>query len=191
MATLRLLPTTWSTQPSYVAHSATGATFTDMPNALTNVDSDTYGTIKYDREGYTLRVYFAGFDFSNIPTDKIIDGVTVRTKARVKSGITYAYIYIGSVDGEGTLSYSSPNPITFSNSEATTQTFDNTVQNSVEMSLTVDADILRKSNGFTIEYYRTHNTGVVTTPEFYVYGTEIDIEYHEHPKIFNLILPRG
>ena len=77
MATMRLVPSTYyRNNSSYVA-------VTNPSNMYTNTDSTTYASVQNTRNSTsnTYYCYLRGFNFSDIPSDAIVSGFTIRIKA--------------------------------------------------------------------------------------------------------------
>ena len=80
MATYKLIPSSW----------AGDATITDPSNAYTDTTSTTYAGVDGTATKYA---YLGGFDFSVIPQDYIVTGLTVKIKAQGVSTSTSARLY--------------------------------------------------------------------------------------------------
>jgi hypothetical protein len=82
MATIRLIPST------YAVSDTTYVTTSNPNNALTNTDSTTYGQFTHNRsQNTTYYVYLRGFNFSDVPSDAIINSFTVKIRG-LESGLS-------------------------------------------------------------------------------------------------------
>ena len=77
MATMRLVPST------YYRNNSSYVTVTNPSNMYTNTDSTTYASVQNTRSSTsnTYYCYLRGFNFSDIPSDAIVSGFTVKIKA--------------------------------------------------------------------------------------------------------------
>lgn len=77
MATMRLVPST------YYRNNSSYVTVTNPSNMYTNTDSTTYASVQNTRNSTsnTYYCYLRGFNFSDIPSDAMVSGFTVRIKA--------------------------------------------------------------------------------------------------------------
>lgn len=164
MATIRLVPSTSAVSNSSYASVANAS------NMYTNTDSTTYGTFTHNRASTnnTYYGYLRGFNFSDVPSNAIINGWTVKIKASATGHTTstsssyYMSLVnnttqIGSTSASGRLSTS-------------VQTF-----TFAEGSLTWDTIVGYGSNfGIRIPMRRaSSNTADVVS----VYGAEIEVDY--------------
>lgn len=164
MATIRLVPST-----SAVSNSSY-ASISDASNMYANTDSTTHGTFTHNRASTsnTYYGYLRGFNFSDVPSDAIINGWTVKIKASATGhttstsssyymGLVNNTTQIGSTSASGRLSTS-------------VQTF-----TFAEGSLTWDTIKGYGSNfGIRIPMRRaSSNTADVVS----VYGAEIEVDY--------------
>lgn len=164
MATIRLVPSTSAVSNSSYASVANAS------NMYTNTDSTTYGTFTHNRASTnnTYYGYLRGFNFSDVPSNAIINGWTVKIKASATGHTTstsssyYMSLVnnttqIGSTSASGRLSTS-------------VQTF-----TFAEGSLTWETIVGYGSNfGIRIPMRRaSSNTADVVS----VYGAEIEVDY--------------
>ena len=77
MATMRLVPST------YYRSNSSYVTVANPSNMYTNTDSTTYASVQNTRNSTsnTYYCYLRGFNFSDIPSDAIVSGFTVKIKA--------------------------------------------------------------------------------------------------------------
>ena len=189
MATLRLTPTAWSTMPSAISHTKSNITFTNMDNTLANTDNASYGTVTLPTANTSVNVYFSGYDLSQLSDGKIVDSISVKVKVQSSGPYQYAYAFIYNIDGDGR-TYSSSSGSQYSDTVSII-TLDKNLEYGGGYTATFDIDTLNNSDNFGVCCYASRSSGSVNTQMMYVYGSEIEIEYHMPPKIFNLILPRG
>lgn len=81
MATIRLIPSTYSLSSTYLS-------IDNAANMYNNVDNSTYATVKntvFSTSAY--HVYIKGFNFSDIPSDAIINSFTIKVKVK-QSGVS-------------------------------------------------------------------------------------------------------
>ena len=81
MATIRLVPSTYSLSSTYLS-------IDNAANMYNNTDNSTYATVKntiFSTSAY--HVYIKGFNFSDIPSDAIVNSFTVKVKVR-QSGVS-------------------------------------------------------------------------------------------------------
>ena len=86
-----------------LASNNTGSTFnslTSIANAYTNTSSTTYAQLNTPtRTTGTYLIYFTGFDFSEIPSDAIVNSVTIKVKCRVNSTSYISSAYVQAYKG--------------------------------------------------------------------------------------------
>lgn len=160
--TVRLAPV------SYSIWSGTG--FSNLDNALTDVDSSTYA-IAQNTDTSTTKTVFFTFDYTAIP-----DGATISSfefKAKVQNNIS-AQVQVS---------------LRRSNATDTTKYFN---QGTSTQTLTPTGSFTYyKNNGYGMAFGSTGNNKC----DFYIYGSEMDVTYTAFEPdthgIFNLILPRG
>jgi hypothetical protein len=172
MAIVRITPTDWSYSTSTSSHTGSYGSITNYENAVTNVDSDTYGTEEYNHSGYTSYTYFNGLDFSVVPEGAIIDSVSLKIKACKSSDYSVFLQFRAGTESATVISISAvgtPSTYSVNYTNDYSRLFDDTITK-------------------YLQFQRSSTSG---SSYLYVYGIEIDIEYHLPPKIFNLILPRG
>lgn len=188
MATLRLTPTAWSTNPSTISHTKSDITFTNMDNALANTDNASYGTVTLPTADTSVNVFFSGYDLSQLSDGKIVDSISVKVKVQSSGPYQYAYAFIYNIDGDGR-TYSPSSASQYSDTVSIITLGKNLVSGGY--TATFDIDTLNNSDNFGVCCYASRSSGSANTQMMYIYGSEIEIGYHMPPKIFNLILPRG
>lgn len=110
-----------------LASSNTGSTFnslTNIANAYTNTSSTTYARLNTPtRTSGTYLIYFTGFDFSSIPSDAVINSVTIKVKAMINStsyiGSAYVQAYNGTTAVGSQTSYRTTSATTYTLSSGT------------------------------------------------------------------------
>lgn len=161
--TVRLVPTAYS-----IAYGDASA-FSNLDNALTNVDSDTYASV-IDSSSSPKSVDFT-FDYNAIPEDATVNSFEFKVKVQNNQ--------IASMQAVTRRSNSADTTVYFSMG-LSTQTLTPTGSFSYY-----------KSNGY---FVRIGTTGSASC-SFYIYGVEMDVTYEAFEPdthgIFNLILPRG
>lgn len=159
MATIRLVPST------YYLSSSSYLSVSNINNAYTNTDSDTYATVTNSRQSTTsYYVYLRGFNFDDIPENAVVSSFEVKFKAR-ESGVTTStsyrpYMCNNTSTITGTCSAVS--------TTATTQTF---------TGVGVNWETLKGyGSNFGIRFNcRRASSG--TTSYMYLYGAEIEVTY--------------
>lgn len=87
MATIKLTPST------YYLSSTSYLSVSNASNMYADCSSDTYATVTNSRTSTTsYYIYLRGFDFSQVPSEAIVSGFTVRLKAR-ESGVSTSTSY--------------------------------------------------------------------------------------------------
>lgn len=87
MATMKLTPST------YYLSSSSYLSVSNASNMYADTSSDTYATVTNSRASTTsYYIYLRGFDFGSLPTGAIVNGFTVRLKAR-ESGVSTSTSY--------------------------------------------------------------------------------------------------
>lgn len=164
MATIRLVPSTYAvSNTSYV-------TYSNVTNMYTNTDSTTYGTFTHNRASTsnTYYAYLRGFNFSDVPSNAVVSGFTIKLKASATGHTTStsSSYYMSLVNG--TTQIGSTSASGRLSTTVTTFTF-------AEGSLTWDTIVGYGSNfGIRIPLRRaSSNTQDVVS----VYGAEIEIDY--------------
>ena len=156
MAQIRLIPSTYSGSSQYIS-------VTNAANMYTNTDSTNYADIQSTRNNSTTTyyAYIRGFNFSDVPSDVIINSFTVKIKGyNSTTGTTTLQLY------NGTSAISNATASAFTTS-TTTRTFSNG-------SLTWEQIKGYGSNfGIRVPVFKTRNA----TGHTYVYGAEIEVDY--------------
>lgn len=158
MATIRLIPSTYSTGSTYVS-------VTNANNMYANTDSTNYATATTSRSGNTY-VYIKGFNFNDVPSNAIIDSFSIKLKASM-SGVSTSTNYrpilcnnttaISNGSGSSVIT-TSVQTITFT---GVTQSWDTIKGYGSNFGIRVNA---RRSNNSTTSY-------------LYIYGAEIEVNY--------------
>lgn len=164
MATIRLVPST-----SAVSNSSY-ASISDASNMYTNTDSTTAGTFTHNRASTnnTYYGYLHGFNFSDVPSNAIINGWTVKIKASATGHTTStsSSYYMGLVNGTTQIGSTSAS----GRLSTSVQTF-----TFAEGSLDWD-DLINYGSDFGIRIpmrRASSNTADVVS----VYGAEIEVDY--------------
>lgn len=164
MATIRLVPSTSA------VNNSSYASISNASNMYTNTDSTTHGTFTHNRASTsnTYYGYLRGFNFSDVPSNAIINGWTVKIKASATGHTTStsSSYYMGLVNG--TTQIGSTSASGRLSTTVTKFTF-------AEGSLTWDTITGYGENfGIRIPMRRaSSNTADVVS----VYGAEIEVDY--------------
>lgn len=158
MPQIRLVPSTY-----YLSNSSY-LSVSNASNMYANTDSTTYATVTNSRTQTTsYYIYIRGFNFSDVPSDVIVNSITIKLKAYHSGGNT------GTIGGyNDTSSVSSAGTTTALGTSATVKTFTNT---------TIDWDTLKgygSNFGIRINCRRSSRN---TTSYVYIYGAEILVDY--------------
>ena len=156
MATIRLIPSTYST-------GSTNVSVSNANNMYANTDSTNYATATTSRSGNTY-VYIKGFNFTDVPSDAIVDSFSIKLKASM-SGVSTSTSYrpvlcnntTGISSGSSVLS-TSVQTITFT---GVSQTWDTIKDYGSNFAIRLNA---RRSSNNTTSY-------------IYIYGAEIEVNY--------------
>ena len=158
MPQIRLIPSTYElSNTQYLSVS-------NASNMYTNTDSTTYATVTNSRTSTTsYYIYLRGFNFSDVPSDVIVNSITIKLKASHSGGNT------GTIYGyNGTTQVSTAGSTTALGTSATVKTFTNT---------TIDWDTLKgygSDFGIRINCKRNSRN---TQATFNIYGAEILVDY--------------
>lgn len=169
MASTTIVPYDWSRSITSSDHSS----ISGYANACTDTTSSTYALLDGNDYIQTAYLLFNGIPKSNLCT---IDSVTIRIKARTEyadGSAAFRFEYNGTTyKGSSVALTSTPTVYTL-----------NFPSNATYEML----------QGATSVYIVTGLNNEEGSHYLYLYGGELDIEYHinEQPHIFNLILPRG
>ena len=160
MATIRLVPSTINN-----AAGTNYLTITNSGNAYTNTDSTTYATIQNTNASTSNRyIYIRGFNFSDVPSNAIVNSFTIKIKAYQSGGSTNTNYRPYLCDNTTTIT-GSCNVITTS-----TQTLTFT-------DVTASWDTIKgygSNFGIRINCRRNARN---TVAYFYIYGAEILVDY--------------
>ena len=161
MATIRLIPST------YAVSSTSYLSVSDASNMYANTDSTTYATITNTYASTSSRyLYLRGFDFSDIPSNAIINSFTVKIKG-YESGLSTSTSYAPRL-ANGTSA--------ISNTTATT-TFGTSLKTiTIPTGALTWEQIVDYGSNFTIMVY-VRRSSRNTTGHFYCYGAEIEVDY--------------
>lgn len=161
MATIRLIPST------YAVSSTSYLSVSNANNMYTNTDSTTYATITNTYSSTSSRyLYLRGFNFSDIPSNAIINSFEIKIKG-YESGLATSTSYAPRL-ANGTSAFSG----TTASSNFGTRTSTITIPTGA---LTWQ-NILNYDDSFTIMVYVRRNSRN-TTGYFYCYGAEIEVDY--------------
>ena len=163
MATMRLIPST------YYRNNSSYVTVTNPSNMYTNTDSTTYASVQNTRNSTsnTYYCYVRGFNFSDIPSDAIVSGFTVKIKAN-ESYMSTSSSYRMSLYN-GTTSIGSTTVTSSLSTSVQTFTFP------IPSTLTWETLKEYGSNfGIRIPLRRSSTN---SSSYVYVYGAEIDVTY--------------
>lgn len=161
MATIRLIPS------AYAVSSTSYLSVSNASNMYANTDNTTYATITNTYASTSSRyLYLRGFNFSDIPSNAIINSYTVKIKGYEKSLSTSTSYAPRLANGTSSIS----NTTASSNFGTSTKTI--TIPTG---SLTWE-QITNYGNNFTIMVY-VRRSSKNTTGYFYCYGAEIEVDY--------------
>lgn len=161
MATIRLIPST------YAVSSTSYLSVSNASNMYANTDSTTYATITNTNASTSSRyLYIRGFNFSNIPSNAIINSFTIKIKG-YESGLSTSTSYAPRL-ANGTSAISNTTASTNFGTSSKTITIP-------AGSLTWE-QITNYGSNFTIMVYVRRNSRN-TTGYFYCYGAEIEVDY--------------
>lgn len=161
MATIRLTPS------SYAVSSTSYLSVSNASNMYTNTDSTTYATITNTYASTSSRyLYLRGFNFSDIPSNAIVNSFTVKIKG-YESGLATSTSYAPRL-ANGTSALSN----TTASTNFTTST--NTI--TIPTGALTWQNILDYDDSFTIMVY-VRRSNKNTTGYFYCYGAEIEVDY--------------
>ena len=162
MATMRLVPSTYSVSSTYYLSVSNG------DNMCTNVDSTTYATITNTYTSTSSRyLYLRGFNFGDIPSAAVISSFTVKIKG-YESGLATSTSYAPRL-ANGTSAISNTTASSNFGTSASTITIPTGA-------LTWSQIVNTYGSNFTIMVY-VKRSSRNTTGYFYCYGAEIDVEY--------------
>lgn len=160
MATIRLVPSIL-----YNAAGTSYLTVSDASNAYTNTDSTTYATVNNIYASTTNRyVYLRGFNFSDVPSNAVINSFSIKLKASESGGSTSSSYRPVLCKGTSTYSNAYCNAITTSVS-VKTFTFTQDYATFAD-----DGDDF----GIRINCRRSSRN---TAASFNIYGAEIEVNY--------------
>lgn len=156
------MPTVTLTPSTYYLSNSSYLSVSSADNMYADCDSTDYATVTNSRTSTSsYYIYVRGFDFSQVPSDAIIDDFTVRCKCNHSGGYSQAlYLYDGTSTSYGSSS-------TTLSTSVTTHT----------ISTTHDwADLVAAGSdlGIRINCRRASRN---TTSRIYVYGAEIEVDY--------------
>lgn len=159
MATMRLIPSTYSLS------STTYLSISNASNMYANTDNTTYATVMNSRTSTTsYYIYLKGFNFSDIPSDAIINSFTVKLKA-YERGISTSSTY---------------SPVLVNNTTTITSTcsaISTTAQTLTFTGVSADWDTIvgyGSNFGIRINCRRASRN---RTGYMYIYGAEILVDY--------------
>ncbi len=159
MATIRLVPSTYSL-------SNTSLSLSNINNAYTNTDSTTYATCSTTSTS-SRYLYIRGFNFDDIPANATIDSFSIKFKAN-ESGMSTSSSYRPSLVNNTTTITGTSSSIT---TTVTTQTF---------TGVTADWETISgygSNFGVRFTVRRSGGGGGSSTGYLYLYGVEIEVNY--------------
>lgn len=159
------MPTVKLTPSTYYLSSTSYLSISSASNMYADCSSDTYATVTNSRASTTsYYIYVRGFDFSQVPSDAIVSGFTVRLKAR-ESGVSTSTSYKPYLaNGTSTIN-GSCDVIT---TTAAVHTF---------TGISADWETLKGyGNNFGIRI-NCRRASRNTTSYMYIYGAEIEVTY--------------
>ena len=161
MATIRLVPST------YAVSSTSYLSVSNASNMYANTDSTTYATITNTYASTSSRyLYLRGFNFSDIPSNAIINSFTVKIKG-YESGLSTSTSYAPRL-ANGTSA--------ISNTTATTTFGTSSKTITIPTGSLTWTQIVNYGSNFTIMVY-VRRSSRNTTGYFYCYGAEIEVDY--------------
>ena len=160
MATMRLVPSIL-----YNAAGTSYLTISDESNAYTNTDSTTHATVNNIYASTTNRyIYLRGFNFSDIPSEAVINSFSIKLKASESGGTTS----------------SSYRPVLCKGTSTYSNAYCSAISTSVsvhEFSFTQDYATFSDDGddfGIRINCRRSSRN---TAASFSIYGAEIEVDY--------------
>lgn len=172
MATIRLIPSTYSVSNNTV-------TVSNADNMYTNTDSTNYATVTHTNASTnTYYIYLKGFNFGSIPSGAEVESFTVKLKAN-ESGLSTSTSYrprlvnnTTTITGSSSAVSTSVNTITFTGVTTTWST------------------IFGYGSNFGIRVsVRRSNSG--TQGYLYIYGAEIEVTYKTPSSITSTLTGEG
>lgn len=160
MATIRLIPST------YYLSNTNYMTISDESNMYANTDSTNYATVTHTRGSTTsYYIYVRGFNFTAIPENATVDSFTVKLKAS-ETGVNTGTNYVPRLCNDTTTINGSFSALGTSASVKTCT------------GITADFDTIKNyGSNFGIRI-NTRRASSGTQSYAYIYGAEIEIEYH-------------
>ena len=160
MATIRLVPS-----ELYNAAGTSYLTVSNASNAYTNTDSTTHATVDNIYSSTTNRyVYLQGFNWSDIPSDAIINSFRILLKASESGGTTSSSYRPVLCKGTSTYSNAYCNAITTSASVH-------------EFTFTQDFNTFRDDGADFAIRINCRRGSRTTAASFQIYGAEIEVNY--------------
>lgn len=161
MAQIRLIPST------YAVSSTSHLSVSNASNMYTDTDSTTYATITNTYASTSSRyLYLRGFNFSDIPSNAIINSFTIKIKG-YESGLSTSTSYAPRL-ANGTSA--------ISNTTATTTFGTSSKTITIPTGSLTWSQIVNYGSNFTIKVY-VGRSSRNTTGYFYCYGAEIFVDY--------------
>ena len=160
MATIKLVPSTYSVSNSTV-------TVSNAANMYTNIDSTNYATITHTTSGTSsYYLYLKGFNFSDVPDNAIVSSIVVRIRG-YESGLATSTSYAPRLYN---------NTSTITGASAASSNFGTSV-NTITVPYTGEWDTL-KGYGANLGIRLTVRRNSRNTQCYiYVYGAEIEVTY--------------
>ena len=161
MATIRLIPS------AYAVSSTSYLSVSNASNMYHNTDNTTYATITNTYASTSSRyLYLRGFNFSDIPSNAIINSFTVKIKGYEKSLSTSTSYAPRLANGTSAIS----------NTTATTNFGTSSKTITIPTGSLTWEQIVNYGSNFTIMVY-VRRSSKNTTGYFYCYGAEILVDY--------------
>ena len=159
------MPTVKLTPSTYYLSSTSYLSISSASNMYADCSSDTYATVTNSRASTTsYYIYVRGFDFSQVPSEAIVSGFTVRLKAR-EPGVSTSTSYKPYLANDTTTINGSCDVIT---TTASTHEF---------TGISADWETLKSyANNFGIRI-NCRRASRNTTSYMYIYGAEIEVTY--------------
>ena len=163
MATIRLVPST------YYRNNSSYVSVTNADNMYTNTDSTTYASVQNTRNSTsnTYYCYVRGFNFSDVPSDAVVSGFTVKVKASESYMSTSSSYRMSLYNGTTAIS----NTTVTSSLSTTANTFTFPIPSSLTWETLKDYG---SNFGIRIPLRRSSTS---YSSYIYVYGAEIEVTY--------------
>ena len=159
------MPTARLTASQYSLSNTTYLSVTNADRMYNDTDNTTYATCTNSQSGTTAYyLYLRGFDFSQIPSNAVVNSFTVKLKAN-ESGASTSTSYVPTLCNNTTAL------------SGCTTTALNTTVSVHEFTCNLDWDTVKGyGSNFTIRITNRRNSRN-TTSYIYIYGAEIEVDY--------------